>query len=86
MDELEDFLKKNQIEIAVLTIPKTKALEVANTLVNNGVRAIWNFAHIDLNLPEDVIVENVHLSESCLLYTSQLFSVWYRRENRKYPA
>ena len=66
MDELEDFLKKNQIEIAVLTIPKTKALEVANTLVNNGVRAIWNFAHIDLNLPEDVIVENVHLSESLM--------------------
>ena len=50
----------------MLTIPKTKAVEVANNLVNNGVRAIWNFAHIDLNLPENVIVENVHLSESLM--------------------
>ena len=66
MDELEQFVRENDIEIGVLTIPKTKAVEVANNLVNNGVRAIWNFAHIDLNLPEDVIVENVHLSESLM--------------------
>ena len=35
-------------------------------LVENGVRAIWNFAHTDLNLPEHIIVENVHLSESLM--------------------
>lgn len=45
MDELEQFVRENDIEIGVLTIPKTKAVEVANNLVNNGVRAIWNFAH-----------------------------------------
>ena len=66
MDELESFIKENDIEIGVLTIPKAKAVDVANELVNNGVRAIWNFAHIDLNLPENVIVENVHLSESLM--------------------
>ena len=51
MDELKDFVKENDIEIGVLTIPKTKAVEVANLLVDNGVKAIWNFAHTDLNLP-----------------------------------
>lgn len=66
MDELEDFVKKNDIEIGILTIPKAKAIEVANQLVSYGVKAIWNFAHTDLNLPEDVIVENVHLSESLM--------------------
>ena len=66
MDELKRFLEKNNIEIAVLTIPKTKAVEVANFLVENGVKAIWNFAHTDLNLPEEIIVENVHLSESLM--------------------
>lgn len=66
MDELEDFVKSNDIEIGILTIPKTKAIEVANQLVEYGVKAIWNFAHTDLNLPEDVIVENVHLSESLM--------------------
>lgn len=66
MEELKDFVKENDVEIAVLTIPKEKAIEVANMLVENGVRAIWNFAHTDLNLPENIIVENVHLSESLM--------------------
>ena len=66
MDELKDFVKENDIEIGVLTIPKTKAVEVANLLVDNGVKAIWNFAHTDLNLPDNIIVENVHLSESLM--------------------
>ena len=66
MDELSDFVKNNEVEIAALTIPKDKAIEVANILVDNGVRAIWNFAHTDLNLPENIIVENVHLSESLM--------------------
>ena len=66
VDDLETFIKENNIEIAVLTIPKTKAIEVADMLVESGIKAIWNFAHTDLELPEDVIVENVHLSESLM--------------------
>ena len=65
-DELKTFIQNNDVEIGVLTIPKEKAIEVANLLVDNGVRAIWNFAHTDLNLPDNVIVENVHLSESLM--------------------
>lgn len=66
MDELKEFIRENNVEIAVLTIPKVKAIEVANVLVDNGVQAIWNFAHTDLNLPRHIIVENVHLSESLM--------------------
>ncbi len=66
MEELEQFLQDNDIDIAVLTIPKTGAVEVAGRLVKNGVRAIWNFAHVDLNVPEGVQVENVHLSDSLM--------------------
>ena len=66
MDDLKTFVQNNEIDIAVLTIPKEKAIEVANMLVENGVRAIWNFAHTDLNLPDNVVVENVHLSESLM--------------------
>ena len=66
MDELKTFIQNNDVEIGVLTIPKEKAIEVANLLVDNGVRAIWNFAHTVLNLPDNVIVENVHLSESLM--------------------
>ncbi|MCI9137299.1 MAG: redox-sensing transcriptional repressor Rex, partial [Lachnospiraceae bacterium] len=46
MDELKDFLAENQVDIAALTLPKEKADEVANMLVNLGINAIWNFAHL----------------------------------------
>ena len=76
MDELKEFIVDNDIDIAVLTIPKAKAKEVADLLAENGVRAIWNFAHTDLNLPENIIVENVHLSES-------LMRISYRLSNQE---
>ena len=66
MDELVDFLRDNEIEIAALTIPRSKAVEVADILVENGIKAIWNFAHTDLDLPDDVVVESVHLSDSLM--------------------
>ena len=66
MDELPEFLKENDVEIATLTLPKNNAAETADLLVKNGVKAIWNFAHLDLAVPKDVIVENVHLSESLM--------------------
>lgn len=66
MDDLQDFVKNNRVEIGVLTIPKEKAIEVANMLVDNGVKAIWNFAHVDLSLPDNIVVQNVHLSDSLM--------------------
>lgn len=66
MSELKDFIKENDIEIAVLTIPKESAVAVAKDLVDADIKAIWNFAHVDLNVPDHVIVESVHLSESLM--------------------
>ncbi len=66
MENIEQFMKENDIDIAVLTIPKTGAVKVAEQLASYGIRGIWNFAHIDLNLPDDIEVENVHLSESLM--------------------
>lgn len=66
MENMEAFVKENDIDIAVLTIPKTCAVEVAEKLVNCDIRAIWNFAHCDLNVPPHIQVENVHLSESLM--------------------
>ena len=66
MDDMDDFIKENDIDIAVLTLPKTGAVEVAERLARNGIKAIWNFAHVDLHLPADIQVENVHLSDSLM--------------------
>ncbi|MCR5802224.1 MAG: redox-sensing transcriptional repressor Rex [Lachnospiraceae bacterium] len=66
MDRLASFIRENNIDIAVLTIPKTGALEYVDVLVENGIKAIWNFAHVDLNVPQGIEVENVHLSDSLM--------------------
>ena len=65
-EKLKDFIINNKIEIAALTIPKNEAVKVAEVLIDAGIKAIWNFAHVDLNVPKDVVVENVHLSESLM--------------------
>ena len=67
LDELEAFCAENQVDIAALTMPKEKADAIANRLVDLGIPAIWNFAHVDLELfDKNVVVENVHLSDSLM--------------------
>ncbi|MDY6065905.1 MAG: redox-sensing transcriptional repressor Rex [Finegoldia sp.] len=67
IDELLDYLKDNKTDIAILAIPTGVAQDICDKLVEGGVKGIWNFASIDLKLPEGVVLENVHLDES--LYT-----------------
>ena len=66
MERLEKFISANHIEIAALTVPKSEAVKTAQMLVKYGIKAIWNFAHTDLDLPKEIVVENVHLSESLM--------------------
>ncbi len=77
IDVLPEFLHTHDVEIAALTLPKENAREMAEVLVKNGIHAIWNFAHTDLNLivPEDVAVQNVHLSESLMRLSYNLKSL-----------
>ncbi len=63
-EDLKDFVRKNNIEIAVITVPKEKGQIVADTLVDAGIKGIWNFSSVDLELPERISVENVHMSDS----------------------
>ena len=79
ISDLPFFMKENNIEIAILTLPKNKARDMAEILIENGIKAIWNFAHIDLDTPDDVIVENVHLSESLMTLSYNLSK--YRQEH-----
>lgn len=72
MENMQGFIKENDVDIAVLTIPKNGAVKVAEQLVEYGIRGIWNFAHVDLEVPEDVLVENVHLSDSLMKLSYQI--------------
>lgn len=67
IDRLDGFVKKNKVDIAALTLPKSQADAMANRLADLGVPAIWNFANVDLEVArKDVIVESVHLSDSLM--------------------
>lgn len=64
IEEVENFIKANEIEIGILCTPKNGTQKIAEVLVKCGIRGIWNFAPVDLKLDNNVVIENVHLSES----------------------
>jgi redox-sensing transcriptional repressor len=66
IDDLPQFLENTKIDVGIICVPKNSAQRVCDGLVQNGVKAIWNFAPTDLVVPNDIVVENVHLSESLL--------------------
>ncbi|WP_026507271.1 redox-sensing transcriptional repressor Rex [Butyrivibrio sp. MC2013] len=82
VSEMEEFVRNNNIDIAVLTIPKDQAVTAANKLIDCGIKAILNFAHVDLDVPENVQVENVHLSDS-LMKLSYNIGRYERTHNKK---
>lgn len=66
IDYLDEFLKLNKINIGIICVTTSSAQKVCDIMLQNGVKAIWNFAPVDLVVPEDVVIENVHLSDSLL--------------------
>ena len=65
--QLEEYLKANDIALAVLCVPKEVAVNVTKSLTDNGIEAIWNFTNMELTEPNSpIIVENVHFSDSLL--------------------
>lgn len=81
-DELEDYIANHDIDIAALTLPKSQAVQMANRLVDCGIKGIWNFAPVDLRLPKHVKVETVHLSDT-LMRVSYAIRVMEDEEKNK---
>jgi len=70
MDNVQEFIKENDITIGILCTPSTSSQNAADMIIEAGVKAIWNFAPVDLKVSDNVMVENVNLIES-------LFTVSY---------
>ena len=65
--ELESYISENQVEVAVLTVPKAVAPTMAKKLSDYGIKAIWNFTNVEISIPKsELIVENMHFSDSLL--------------------
>ena len=63
-NKLRDYVEKEHIDIGIICVNRENAQNVADDLVAGGVKGIWNFAPIDLVVPENVALESVHLSDS----------------------
>lgn len=62
-----DYIKEHKIDIGIITTPKESAQKLANQYIEAGVKGIWNFAPTDLDIPNDIVVENVRLNESLFI-------------------
>lgn len=69
ISKLPSFLNQNTVDIAVLTVPKNNALDITKILTENSIKGIWNFSNMELKVPENVIVENAHLTDSLMTLT-----------------
>ena len=66
MKDLEKYIKDEKVDVAIITVPKESLEDVANRVINAGVKGIWNFAPYDLKGPQGVIVVNIRLNDSLL--------------------
>lgn len=78
--ELRAFLEEHPADIGVIATPARVAQQVAQQMIEGGVRALWNFAPIDLKVPEGVVANNVHLTDSLLVLTYRLHQMEAREE------
>lgn len=67
LKNLDDFVNENPVDIAAITVPEAYAYEVADRVLKLGIKGIWNFAPVELKVPPDVVLENIHLSDSLIV-------------------
>lgn len=67
LENLEEYVKNNKVDIAMLCVPYEQTPIVADRVARLGIKGLWNFSPMDLKIPYDVIIENVHLSDSLMV-------------------
>ena len=72
IDKMENLIKRLNIHIGIIAVPKDEAQKVCDILIKSGVKAIWNFAPINLNAPSKVVIKNEDLSASLLILLKSL--------------
>lgn len=72
IDKMPDLVKRMAIHIGIITVPKDCAQSVCDIMTSAGIRAIWNFAPITLNVPQDVVIHNEDLAASLAVLSKKL--------------
>ncbi len=72
IDKLPDMVKRMGIKIGILTVPAAYAQAVSDIMISAGIRAIWNFTHVKINVPSRVIVQHENLASSLVVLSKRL--------------
>ncbi len=72
ISSLNNFLRRNKVDIGVIATPSDRAQSLVDSLYEGGIRGIWNFAPVDLTAPEDMVVSNIHLTDSLMMLTFRM--------------
>ena len=72
---LKRYIEGNKVDIAVLAVPENKAQALADELSTYGIRAFWNFVPVDLKLPPNHAIVNVHLEEGLQILSFRMLNL-----------
>jgi redox-sensing transcriptional repressor len=81
MDTMDDFIREHKVDIAILAVPYEQTPVVAERVAKLGIKALWNFSPMDLKLQYDVVIENVHLSDSLMVLGYKLNEKYKEKGN-----
>ncbi len=72
MDDLKDFCRDNKILMGIITVPAASAQQVCDKVIDSGIKAIWNFAPVHLDVPEHILVQNENMATSLAVLSMHL--------------
>ena len=72
MEQLESFCRNNNVLMGIITVPSKYAQEVCDSLIRCGIKAVWNFAPVHLDVPANILVQNENMATSLALLSMHL--------------
>ena len=72
MEQLESFCRSNNVLMGIITVPGKYAQEVCDSLIRCGIKAVWNFAPVHLDVPANILVQNENMATSLALLSMHL--------------
>ena len=67
LEKMKELIKNKNIKVGIITVPKENAQEVCDFMIDSGIKAIWNFAPVNLKVPEEIAIKNEDLSTSVVI-------------------
>jgi redox-sensing transcriptional repressor len=72
INKLSDLIKRMHVNVGIITVPAETAQDIADMMIEGGIKAIWNFAPVILKVPEDIIIENAQFATSLAVLSRKL--------------